>query len=294
MKLKLIALAALLATAGGAHAAIANSSVNGNNSSGDMFVSLVSASNTASYAADLGLRLDQFTSMIAPTATGIKLVWDLDNNTFADLSTVSTGLTGVMQTLNYGSVYNTFATAAVTGAADFKYDVKAMDGLPTALPGVGANRYLSTASASSVTATNGVVFGLDAALDPYVAASNADATNGTHGTAVNTAGANMFDAGDGTNVYFVNASGDNWKNTTTFASTGVVGTTLNFFALANTSTNTASQALVTKYAGVWAFDANTAQLSYTAVTAVPEADTYAMLLAGLGLMGAIVRRRKSV
>jgi hypothetical protein len=28
------------------------------------------------------------------------------------------------------------------------------------------------------------------------------------------------------------------------------------------------------------------------VTAVPEPETYAMLLAGLGLMGAIARRRK--
>lgn len=42
----------------------------------------------------------------------------------------------------------------------------------------------------------------------------------------------------------------------------------------------------------------TASISYNAtgvtltVTAVPEADTYAMLLAGLGLMGAMVRRRK--
>lgn len=293
MKLKLIALAALLATAGGAHAAIANSSVNGNSSSGDMFVSLVSASNSASYAADLGLRLDQFTSVIAPTATGIKLVWDLDNNTFSDLSAVSTGLAGVMQTLNYGSVYTTFATAAVKGAADFKYDVKAMDGLPTSFATAGANRYLSTSSAGSVTATNGVIFGLDSSLDPYVAASNADTTNSTHGTNVNTAGANMFDAGDATNVYFENASGNSWKNTTSFASTGAVGSTLNFFALTNTSSTAASQGAVTKYAGVWAFDANTAQLSYTAA-AVPEADTYAMLLAGLGLMGAIVRRRKSV
>jgi hypothetical protein len=30
----------------------------------------------------------------------------------------------------------------------------------------------------------------------------------------------------------------------------------------------------------------------TAVSAVPEADAYAMLLAGLGLMGFIVNRRK--
>jgi len=34
------------------------------------------------------------------------------------------------------------------------------------------------------------------------------------------------------------------------------------------------------------------QVSITSVTAVPEPETYAMMLAGLGLMGAIARRRK--
>lgn len=37
----------------------------------------------------------------------------------------------------------------------------------------------------------------------------------------------------------------------------------------------------------------TANISLTAVHAVPEPETYAMMMAGLGLMGAIVRRRKS-
>lgn len=42
--------------------------------------------------------------------------------------------------------------------------------------------------------------------------------------------------------------------------------------------------LTTKYAGTWI------GASYT-VTAVPEPETYAMFLAGLGIMGAIARRR---
>lgn len=293
MKLKLIALAAMMVAAGGAHAAIANSNVNGNASSGDLFSSFYSVSQSASFAVDLGIRLDQFTSLVAPTATGIKLVWDLDNSSFTDLSTVATGLSGVMQTLNYGNVFTTFATPAVLGAADLKYDVKAMDGLPASFPAAGANRYLTTTGAASVTATNGVVFGLDAALDPYVNASNGDTTNSTHGGSVLTAGANMLDAGDINNVNFQLASGDAWKALTSFASTTTINNPLNFFALSNTSSVAASQATVAKYSGVWEFDAQTAQLSYT-VAAVPEADTYAMLLAGLGLMGAMVRRRKSV
>ena len=40
-------------------------------------------------------------------------------------------------------------------------------------------------------------------------------------------------------------------------------------------------------------DSYGASLDNVSVTAVPEAETYAMMLAGLGLMGTIVRRRKS-
>ena len=293
MNLKLIALAAMLAASGVAQAKIADSNDNGNSSSGDMFASLVSVSNNASFTVDLGLRLDQFTAAPAlVNADGVKLVWDLDAGTFADLSAVSTGLGAQMQALNYGSVYTTFATPTVVGATDLKFDVKAMDGLPTSLPSVGTNRYLSTSAANSITATNGQVFGMDD-VDTYVIAANADATNSTHGTAFNTAGANMFDAGDATNVYFQNGSKDNWNGKTSFTSTGAASGDLNFYFLSNTGTNTAAAASVTKYAGVWSFNAATAQLSY-ATAPVPEAETYAMMLAGLGLVGFMVSRRRKL
>ncbi|MDP1927534.1 MAG: PEP-CTERM sorting domain-containing protein [Thiobacillus sp.] len=293
MKLKLIALAAMLA-AGSAQAKVADSNDNGNTGSGDMFASLVSVSNNASYTVDLGLRLDQFTAASAlVNADGVKLVWDLDAGTFADLSAVSTGLGAQMQTLNYGSVYTTFATAAVAGASDLKFDVKAMDGLPASFATAGANRYLSTSAANSITATNGQVFVMDN-VDVYPTAANIDATNSTHGTDFNIAGANMFDAGDATNVYFQNGSKDNWNGATSFTSTGSTGNELSFYALTNSSTTAASQATVVKYAGVWSFDVATAQLSYaTAAAAVPEAETYAMMLAGLGLMATVARRRKA-
>lgn len=288
MKFKLIALAGMLAAAGAAQAKIANSSNNGNALSGDMFASFVSVSNSASFTVDLGVRLDQFVSIIAPTQTGVNLVWDLNDSTFIDKSLVSTGLANVMQTLNYGSVFDTFAAGGVGSAPDLKYDVKAMDGLPIAFAGAGANRYLSTSEAGTITATNGQVFAMDNA-DVYVNAANLDATNSTHGASFDTAGANMQDNGDAFNVYFENGSGDQWKFATNFRTTGLTGAPLSFYALTNTSSVAANQAAVAKYAGQWQFDAGTAQLSY--VAAVPEAETWAMLLAGLGVMGALARRR---
>jgi hypothetical protein len=41
------------------------------------------------------------------------------------------------------------------------------------------------------------------------------------------------------------------------------------------------------------FDGTTVSLTSTAVAAVPEPSTYAMLLAGLGAVGFIARRRKA-
>lgn len=60
---------------------------------------------------------------------------------------------------------------------------------------------------------------------------------------------------------------------------------LNFFAGANEEITG-----VTFLSGSNAFETDNHSFS---VTAVPEPETYAMMLAGLGLMGAVVRRRKS-
>ncbi|MBT9463069.1 PEP-CTERM sorting domain-containing protein [Hydrogenophaga sp.] len=289
MKLKFIALAAMMAASGAANAAIADSNDN-TATSGDLFGSFYSAASSASFTVDLGLRLDQFYAAVAPSALGIKLVWDLDGaGSFTDLSTTLTGLAAQVQAINYGGIFNMFETPAVASASDLVFDVKAMDGFPLSFAGAGANRYLSTSSAASLTASNGQVFAMDN-VDAYTTAANADATNSTHGSAA--AGANMYDAGDATNVSFQNGSGDNWKGAVSFTSPGSASNPLNFFYLSNTSSTAANAATVTKYAGSWSFDTLQNQLIYSSAAPVPEPETYALLLAGLGLMGTIARRRR--
>lgn len=286
MKLKLIALAAMLA-AGSAHAKVGDSNDYAPNG-GDLFANVWSVSQNASYTVDLGLTLDQFLAGNV-NADGVKLVWDFRNNSFTDMSAVASGIT-LTQTLNYGGIYNLFATPGVAGAADLKFDVKAMDGTPTFAPGAGTNRHLSTSFANSISATNGQVFSMDNGWETILNASNNDTTNSTHGTDLNVAGANMFDAGDATNVN-VKAGGEQWSGAVSFNSAGSANAPLNFYFLTNTNSTAAQQASVTKFAGQFSF--NDGVLTY-ATAPVPEAETYAMMLAGLGLVGFMAARRRKL
>ncbi len=288
MKFKLIALTAMLAATGAAHAKIADSNDRAPNG-GDLFANVWSVSQNASFTVDLGMTLDQWAAGNM-NADGIKLVWDFRNGTFTDMSATASGI-AMTQTIDYGGVWDTFATPAVGGAADLKFDIKAMDGTPTFSPGTGTNRYLSTSFANSISATNGQVFNMDA-WDVVVNGANADVTNSTHGADLDIAGANMFDAGDSMTGSYVLNGGEQWKSQVSFSSAGSVNNALNFYFLSNSNATAAQQASVSKYLGQWTFDATTAQLTY-ATAPVPEAETYAMMLAGLGLVGFMAARRRN-
>lgn len=93
---------------------------------------------------------------------------------------------------------------------------------------------------------------------------------------------------------------NNYLNVNTQA---VLGQDLNFYSVTRPSSAAGlAQQIVTQYTqgatttpDVWNLSA-TGLLSYTgasSVAAVPEADTSAMMLAGLGLMGFVARRRRS-
>lgn len=76
-----------------------------------------------------------------------------------------------------------------------------------------------------------------------------------------------------------------------------LGSSMDFFQYTSTGTKASSNATKTAFAFGGDADyftlSDSGVLTYT-VAAVPEADTYAMLLAGLGLVGYMVRRRKVI
>ncbi len=108
---------------------------------------------------------------------------------------------------------------------------------------------------------------------------------------------------DGTNFVdfglFDGNAGDTWFNNRTVDLSSITGADNNasfaFRVVAAFAPNTSAYAASTStYAatGTWRFDMVTA--SGAAVAAVPEPETYGMLLAGLGLVGFATRRRQSV
>lgn len=98
---------------------------------------------------------------------------------------------------------------------------------------------------------------------------------------------------------FNGGAGDTWFNNRTVDLSGITGASNNeSFAFRVVSTYApgstgyeASRFASSSYAagGTWRFD----MVTISAVSAVPEPETHAMLLAGLGLVGAFTRRRKA-
>ncbi len=93
---------------------------------------------------------------------------------------------------------------------------------------------------------------------------------------------------EGANNYWGTFMQSAWAANLLLEADNRVGTQAYNFYLVEAYKKSAT-AQVTEYAGDWSFDGTT--LSYT-VAAVPEPESYALFLAGLGLMGAVARRRR--
>lgn len=164
--------------------------------------------------------------------------------------------------------------------------------------GSGDQSIFTTVATTWTGVSNTVLGNMQAAFDTYITASNGQAN---HNTVAD--GASFVTQALGGSAYagVVNAYGG---NTAKIGNAGgdasvVLGTNMNVFNIVRNGTNGLTTATATKL-NVAGFNPyfnldNTGALTYTAsVAAVPEADTYAMFLAGLGLMGFIARRRMSV
>jgi hypothetical protein len=188
-----------------------------------------------------------------------------------------------------GGTWNAFKTAA--GANDVKFSVLAIDRTNTRMlvtgggafgPSVGANSQFDNVMTS---ANSGAIrtFGTTdhGTLSGILEYSNVLNSTGTgSGSAV------------GTNVFGL--MGANLNTQDSISAVNATDATANYnpFYLLDGNSNGLSAQVDTSKVGDW-WLSQTGTLSYVAVAAVPEADSSLMIMAGLGLIGFIAKRRKS-
>ncbi len=299
MKFKLLAVAAVMATSASSFAAM-DGAASGN---GSLMVNFITSTGAAtsggddmSAVFDLGVNMN--TVLGWNGVAGFTRTWSLSTGFVS-----GTGISGNQATGTYGSSWNELLTfAGPSKVATIEFNVIALDNTNKA-DVAGGSRYLTTAGTTTLYPglTNGNLNGFDG-MDAYVLANNALGTNASAANGAST-------ATPGGNSYFrsVNGSGqgDTWLVKTTVDTAKAITTAQNFYFLTTTapggtgaSSKTAfgydlngNGSIETGEFAQWTVDAAAGTISFNNVSAVPEAETYAMLLAGLGLMGAVVRRR---
>ena len=252
MNFKTKALVAALALSAAGAANAAITSYN-QDGAGSILLSVWDKTNQVSAVFDLGIDTDSFT-VASATAN---MNWDL---TSGDYSDVWAAVSGYDMTNTFFMVFGGDRTgAAVTDLY-----------------------YVSTAD--SQTGVNAMSPQLLAQFDATEAYQTNSNQLGNHLLVAN--GANVDVGGpsyQGTQML------DNWAGQATFTATALVGDSIGFYALQGAGSR--RDTFVTNEAFAGEFSMSSAgQLSY--VTApVPEPETYALMLAGLGLIGTVARRR---
>ena len=252
MKLKLIALAAVLAAAGSANATVIDSGTAGN---GGLMFSIWDGAN--SYSRNLGFSINSF-------ETGLAAAGNFTASFAADTTFTSFLGTADLAALKWNVV-----------ATDRQGAVRVLETFTAPMP-------LTTKPSDSVRglASGTGVFITDVNLK-LAAADSATYAVGTKGYA----GGSAF--GDN------GAGALNFSNAGTFANS-TYASGLSFMRINALATGILPSTYTPYLDGgnsVKLYLDGSNALNIAAVTAVPEPESFAMLLAGLGLMGAIARRR---
>lgn len=274
LRIKLMAAAVAMAASAGASADM-STIASGNSSLA--FIALDSVGSPISVMMDLRYTLDQFLPSLATTNAG-SIQWNFNTNSLL--------VNGVAQSGNFSWSDNLASFNANAQVGETKWAVIAGDSLSTA-SSTSPIRYLSTSTAALSTVDNQTLANLAnfTGQNLLYTANNLVQTDGVVDGSTATSGQAYVGQTFGT--------AGTWGNRTTgsWSAYANVGASQNFYSLFGTpAVGAPTLATVSQYAGTFSYDAGV--LTY-AVAAVPEPESFAMLLAGLGMIGAIARRRKN-
>ncbi|MDP3371460.1 MAG: PEP-CTERM sorting domain-containing protein [Candidatus Paracaedibacteraceae bacterium] len=256
MKFKLIALAAMLA-AGSAQAAI----VNGSSDNGELFMTVLDSVGQQSYTLDLNITMNDFLAGVAANAS---YSYAADANMSSFLSMVApanqSGLLfaiGAMDS-NGSTATNYFRNITTASVIDLGNTLT-----NTNLKNLSSNGDVFVADFNSLIGANNSLIVTDPSFDSY-------------------AGSAFW--------------GSNWGNQFNGTSTSLIGDDVGMYFLRQSSGVFAARNSASIYEAL-SFNGNPymANLDMNGnlmIAAVPEAETYAMMLAGLGLVGFMVARRR--
>lgn len=294
MKLKHIAAALAVLAAGTANAAIAT----GGNGSLVMIAydkAPTGSFNNVAGVFDLGITIDDLigatgngTAVSATALQSKNLSWNFNTNTLSINGVVS----NAYGANNWTAAWNTLL--ANSDAADLSFVLTAFDTV-----GVGASkRSIVTGKAGSTavfTNTNGSgVQAIAGGLPNDIFAPIAN--KGTIASAAN--GAYTFTTADGAatraNGYAMagDAFGTEWRSANSLLGETLASNTTALYAVDGAGKRIQLGA-TTPGKGVVELNAATGTLSYS-VSAVPEPSSYAMMIAGLAVAGAVARRRRAI
>jgi len=262
MKLKHIALAAVLVVSGAANANVFSSTSSANQN--DVLINIWDAN--GSFTKAIGASFGSFNSLLASGAAGDLLTLNLASD----------------------SAFQQF----ITGRTSFSWDIIGVNTVGNASTITSFNS--STAPTGTAVALNtGLKTGTNNNLNFIGSINNAIIGN----TAAATNGVDSVYTNSSTAPTYVTANGS--AATGAFVSSLVVGSEANnsfangLYLLKEVGSLTGtSRATTTLYSGVTAYIDSSNTLHIGSVAAVPEPESLAMLLAGLGMVGAVVARRR--
>lgn len=251
LKVKVIAGAIALAASGTASAAL----FTGDTGNSSVILDVYDATSGTTFVKDLGLRLND---LFGASSTSLPTI---------NLSTDS----------NWISFESIVAGAGGSVSNDI-YNVVALDTL--------GNRYLTTTNASAASINTGTTGLTNAQLKQFATTNPFLNTTNTYLT-----GTSSVHTADGTadSADFNYQFQTNWEGKANFDSTATVGTALNFYQLSLNGTGNLTKINVAQNAAISQFLLTSDGL-LTHVSPVPEAETWAMMLVGIGLIVSLRRR----